>query len=48
MKAKSDELRYRGDFEGAYNIMMEAYAKDKSVEAYKDYIKKLKNVIGEE
>jgi len=49
MKKKSDELRYQGNFQRAYDTMVEAYAVDKTVEAYDEYIKKLQKVLlGEE
>lgn len=49
MKKKSDDLRYKGRFQQAYDTMLEAYANDKTVEAYDEYIKKLQKVLlGEE
>lgn len=49
LKKQSDELRYQGRFQRAYDLMVEGYRQDKTVEAYEDYIKKLQKVlIGEE
>ncbi|MDH5610038.1 MAG: hypothetical protein OEY56_11220 [Cyclobacteriaceae bacterium] len=47
LKMKSDELRYQGKFNEALSILQEGLKRDKTIEAYNEYMGRLAKVIGE-
>ena len=44
MKARADDLRQKGDFMGAMDVMLEALQNDETTEAYRQFMEKLKEI----